>query len=245
MQLYDSIIKDTFEMLSALPARSCPYSEAGAWKDSGESELVMQRDAAYELGGDGKPAVNFSCVTSDTSFVDKDEIIVIGKDLNEIRSSVPFARIAVVLIEDIDVEGDDTEPLFRAIQDIDFVKYHVYPEGYMVRTSSENHREQVRISKKALAAGIDFRKIGCDYIAHYKQDPNIKAVKLYFVTDPALDYARLAAYSKKVHEITLTLSKILEGMPTDCSSCKLKPVCDEVEGMRELHFGKNKAEFNG
>ena len=38
----------------------------------------------------------------------------------------------------------------------------------------------------------------------------------------------------------MSLSKILEGMPTDCGSCNLKAICDEVEGMRELHFGKEK-----
>ena len=243
MQLYDSIIRETLAALSARPARSYAYAQSRAWKDNGASELVMQRDAAYELGGDDKPAVNFSCVTTDASFVDKDEIVVIGKDLGDIASSVPFARLAFVLIDDIKAEEGDTEPLFRAIQDIDFVKYHVFPEGYMVRTSAENNREQVRISKKAKAAGISFERVGCDYIAQYKRDPNIRAVKLVFVTDPALDYKKLAQDAKTVHDITLTLSKILEGMPADCNSCNLKPICDEVEGMKELHFGQNKAEF--
>ena len=200
MQLYDPIIRETLAALSARPARSYAYAQSRAWKDNGASELVMQRDAAYELGGDDKPAVNFSCVTTDASFVDKDEIVVIGKDLGEIGSSVPFARLAFVLIDDIKAEEGDTEPLFRAIQDIDFVKY--------------------------------------------KRDPNIRAIKLVFVTDPALDYKKLAQDAKTVHDITLTLSKILEGMPADCNSCNLKPICDEVEGMKELHFGKNKAEFN-
>jgi len=245
MQLYDSIIKETLESLSGRPARSCAYAQSRAWKDTGASELVMQRDAAFELGGDDKPAVNFSCVTGDASFVEKDEIIVIGKDLSEIKESAPFARLAFVLIDDIETEEGDTEPLFRAIQDIDFVKYHVFPEGYMVRTSAENHREQVRISKKAVKAGISFERVGCDYISRYKQDPNIRAVKLIFITDPAVDYKRLAADAKTVHDITLTLSKILEGMPTDCGSCDLKPICDEVEGMKELHFGQKKAEFKG
>ena len=57
------------------------------------------------------------------------------------------------------------------------------------------------------------------------------------------DVAALEAFAqdaKKVHEITMTLSKILEGMPTDCSLCSLKPICDEVEGMKELHFGKER-----
>ena len=60
MQLYDSIIRDTLEALSARPARSYAYAQSRAWKDNGASELVMQRDAAYELGGDDKPAVSIS-----------------------------------------------------------------------------------------------------------------------------------------------------------------------------------------
>ena len=43
----------------------------------------------------------------------------------------------------------------------------------------------------------------------------------------------------------MTLSKILEGMATDCHSCSLREICDEVEGLKELHFGKEKKEFKG
>jgi hypothetical protein len=51
--------------------------------------------------------------------------------------------------------------------------------------------------------------------------------------------------AKKVRDITKTLSKILEGMSTDCHTCNLKEICDEVEGLKELHFGKEKKEFKG
>jgi hypothetical protein len=44
--------------------------------------------------------------------------------------------------------------------------------------------------------------------------------------------------AKLADGITSTLTHILEGLPTDCSVCQLKDVCDEVEGMKELHFGK-------
>ena len=43
--------------------------------------------------------------------------------------------------------------------------------------------------------------------------------------------------AKKSTDITGTLTHILEGLPTDCSVCALKDVCEEVEGMKELHFG--------
>lgn len=51
-------------MLGA-PRAKWAYAERNAWKDTGESELVLMRDAAFELGG-GKGAVNCH-VTSDRS----------------------------------------------------------------------------------------------------------------------------------------------------------------------------------
>ena len=142
-----------------------------------------------------------------------------------------------------DIESDDvedTEQAFRAIQDMDFVKYRVFPKGYMIRTSSESNREQVRISRQALQQGISFERVGDDFIRQYKQNSNILAVKMIFITASDADYAQLVKQGKNVHDITMSLSKILEGMPTDCGSCNLKAICDEVEGMKELHFGKEK-----
>ena len=192
-----------------------------------------------ELGGSSKPAVNFTCVTTSAQLVEQDEILVFGPDLTELRGDSAYARIALLRVGDIESDDeDDTEQAFRAIQDMDFVKYHVFPKGYMIRTSSESNREQVRLSSAALKKGISFRAVGNDFIRQYKQNPNILAVKLIFITAPDADYAALEQEAKTVRDITMSLSKILEGMPTDCGSCNLKPICDEVEGMRELHFGK-------
>ena len=150
-----------------------------------------------------------------------------------------YARIALLRVGDIESDDEDnTEQAFRAIQDMDFVKYHVFPKGYMIRTSSESSREQVRISREAVQKGMTFRRIGADFIRQYKQNRNILAVKLLFITEPEADYAALTRNAKTVKDITMSLTKILEGMPTDCGSCNLKAICDEVEGMRELHFGK-------
>ena len=243
MELYDSIIKKSEALFGASAPKVYEYDPAKAWEDVGANQLIMMRDSAFELGGDSKPAVNYSCVTS-SALVTKDEIIVYGKDLGEIKGSSPFARIAFVKVKPLEGEGEeDTEPVFRAIQDIDFIKYHVYPKGYMGRTSSESFREQVRVSRDAVAAGISFEKVGADYISKFKQNPNIEAVKLIFITAEDADYKELIASAKKVSDITRTLSKILEGMPTDCHSCSLKDICDEVEGMKELHFGKKAKEF--
>ena len=231
MELYDSFIRETNDLLGA-PTQKWAYKERDAWKDNGESELVLLRDAAYELGGGANEAVNFTCVTSDTALVPSDEVLLYGPDLPQLTGDVSFARLVFLLVDDIGTE----EEAFSAIRDMEFVKYHVFPKGYMVRTSAESNREQVRVSRAALREGIDFRRLGNAYLARYKQNMHIRRAQIVFLTDRAV-VAELAKTAKQVDAITKTLTHILEGIPTDCGSCSLKPVCDEVEGMRELHFG--------
>lgn len=241
MELYDSLIRKAEALTGASAPRRYAFSPARAWPETKDFELVMLRDAAYELGGSGKSAVNLTCVTTSPKLVEKNEIVVIGPDLGELRGDTPFARLALLRVGDIESDEDDGgEQAFRAIQNIDFVKYHVFPRGYMMRTSSESNREQVRVSRAALKDGMSFERIGNAFLRRYKADPNVLAVKLVFVTAPDADYAGLSECAKNARDVTLTLSKILEGMPADCGSCALKSICDEVEGMRELHFGKEK-----
>ncbi len=233
MELYHSVIAELRALLSGAEPRRWDYDAAHAWRDLGASELVMLRDAAYELGGSNCGSANFTCVTNDETLVPKDEVLLYGKDLSELRSDVSFARIALLLTDDL---GGDDEAAYQAIRDMEFVKYHVFPEGYMVRISSESNREQVRVSKTAVARGVSFERIGASYIKGYHNNPHVRRVQLIFVTGSDA-VAELAKLAKKVDGITKTLTHILEGLPTDCGSCDLKPICDEVEGMREMHFG--------
>ncbi len=236
MDLFNSYITETLEQLGA-PKQKWAYNARDAWKDSGTSELVLMKDAAYELGGSGKSAVNFTAVTDDASLVGSDEILLYGPDLKDIKSDSTFARIAILGVKEI---SKDEQEAFNTIQNMEFVKYHVFPEGYMMRVSPESNREQVRVSKKAIKKGISFKSVGADYIKQYHTNPNITSVKLIFVTDPSVNYAALTERAKKINEVTKTMNKILEGLPEDldCASCSFKPVCDEVEGLKELHFGK-------
>ena len=236
MDLFNAYITETFDQLGT-PKQKWAYNARDAWNDLGSSELVLMKDAAYELGGSGKSAVNFTAVTDDASLVSGDEILLYGPDLKDIKSDSVFARIAILGVKEI---SKDEQEAFNTIQNMEFVKYHVFPEGYMMRVSPESHREQVRVSKKAIKKGVSFKSIGADYIKQYHTNPNITAVKLIFVTDPSVDYAALTERAKKINEVTKTMNKILEGLPEDldCASCSFKPVCDEVEGLKELHFGK-------
>lgn len=234
MELYNSLIKESNSLLEKGSPRVWEYKPGDAWKDIGSSELVLQKDAAYELGAVGKGSANYVLFTSSPELVSKDQILLYGADLGEIKGDVDFARIVLLRVGLID--GDD-EAVYRTLKDIEFAKYHVYPEGYMVRMSPESYREQVRVSKQALKKGISFKNIGANYITAYKKDPNVLNATVIFVTAPGFDYGAMKKLAKKANDVTGTLTHILEGLPTDCSVCALKDICDEVEGMKELHFG--------
>ncbi len=224
MNFFDSLIDDFYNCVSSYGYKDYSYNSKSKWQDLGQSELVMQRESAYELDG-----VGFNLVTS-KAFDDK--ITVIGDDLAQINGDRKFARVSVISIDDV----DDEQRAYDLIRKIEYVKYHFFPKGYMIRTSSRSHKEVVRLSKSALKQGATFEKIGNLLIDKYKSNPAIKAVHTFFVTEKSIDYKMLEALAVKNHSITETLNHIMNNVNFDCSSCNLKPICDEVEGMRELHF---------
>ncbi len=234
MELFNSLIRDTKALLQQGSPRTWDYAERDCWHDIGSSELVLQKDAAYELGAAGRGSANYALFSSSADLVDKDQVLLYGPDLKDIKGDCDFARIVLLRVGVLD---DDDEQVYRILKDIEFAKYHVYPEGYMVRMSPESYREQVRVSKKVLKKGISFKSIGASYIKAYRKDPNVLNATVIFVTAPGYDYAAMKDNAKKANDITNTLTHILEGLPTDCSVCSLKGICDEVEGMKELHFG--------
>ena len=234
MELYNALIKETLGLLEKGSPRTWDYRPGDEWRDLGQSELVLQKDAAFELGASGRGSANYVLFTSNSEYVGGDRVLLYGQDLKDIRGDVDFARIVLLRVGVLD---DDNEQVYRVLKDIEFAKYHVYPEGYMVRMSPENYREQVRVSRQAIRRGISFRAIGASYIKAYKKDPNVLNATVIFLTAPGFDYKAMKDIAKKASDATNTLTHILEGLSTDCSVCALKDVCDEIEGMKELHFG--------
>ena len=234
MELFNSLINDTKALLNNGKATVWPYDPSAAWTALDNSELVLQKDAAFELGASGKGSANYVLFTSSAELVSDDKILLYGPDLKDLHGDCDFARIVLLRVGVLD--GDD-ETVYRTLKDIEFAKYHVNLEGYMIRMSPESYREQVRVSKQALKKGVSFRQIGNSYIKAYKQDENVLNATVIFVTAPGFDYTAMKNTAKKAADVTNTLTHILEGLPTDCSVCSLKGICDEVEGMKELHFG--------
>lgn len=233
MELYNSLINDINAALPSNP-KIWDYDENACWKDNGQSELVLTKDAAFELGASTKGSASIVTYSSSKNLIDGDKVYLYGPDITELNADCDFARIVKLHIGVLD---DEDEVIYRTLKDIEFAKYHVYPQGYMIRMSPESYREQVRVSKSAISAGINFKALGCNYIREYKKDANVISAQVIFVTDPSVNYDKLKDLAKKSNAVTNTLTHILEGLPTDCSVCALKDICDEVDGMKELHFG--------
>ncbi len=224
MKFFDSLIIETEKLTSPFPEKR--FSKGTPWRDSGQNQIIMRRDTAFELEG-----VGFNLVTSSEV---SDGIVVVGDDLGEIKDNRRFARICVVQIEDV---GDDQKE-YNLIKKIDYVKYHTFPEGYMMRSTSRSHKEAVRVSKNAIKDGADFIKIGSLLVEKYKEIPAVKGVKVIFITDTKADYRSAERIADKNYAIAETLNHVMNNINFDCNTCNLKAICDEVEGMKELHFNK-------
>lgn len=228
MKFFNSLIHDASDLLRNIQSVSYSYSPEKTWPDFGRNEVVLQRDTAFELNGTG-----FNLITDDPV---ENEICVYGDDLGNIYCSRRFARISVISIEDV----EDEQKAYDLIRKIEYTKYHCFPKGYMMRTSSQSQKEVVRVSKNAIHNGISFEKVGNLFINAYHNVPYVKGVRILFVTDEKLDYHKFDKLAAKNHSITETLNHVMNNLNFDCSTCNLKPICDEIEGMRELHFKKSR-----
>ncbi len=224
MNFFDSLIDDVMSLIKSSEITSYPYNATECRNDTGYSQVILQRDTAYELSGTGMSLV--------TSSVVNDEIIVSGDDLCGINGNRKFARISIVQTDDV----EDEQKAYNLIRKIEYVRYHYFPEGYMIRTASSSHKESVRVARSAIKNGINFNEIGNLLIKKYKEIESVRGVKVIFVTIPDADYDSFTRIAEKGNNITKTLNHVMNTVNFDCDTCNLKPICDEVEGMRELHF---------
>ena len=234
MKLYEEIIDAWDALLAPFSPRFLPVAKPG-WPDSGSRNMVLRGDMAFELGEDAFPALGATAVTVGTGRFGEDQILLCGPDLPELTESGPFARLTVAAVKDVPDQGS---ALYTAIKKIDFVRYHVNPQGFMTRISAIRNRESARVSREALAGGLNFSQVGSRMLTGYHENPNILAVRLVYITDPAFPFPLLEETVARARDITRAIDHAMTSSMTDCSVCGLKKVCDQVEGIRQLHFGK-------
>lgn len=235
MKLYDETIQKLKTLLETDRSRGLPLGETG-WPQVCDRSMILRSDMAYELGGEGLAALGCTLATVDETLVPRDAVTLLGRDLPQIRRDAPYARIAIVRMA-----GDglgEGQTLYGTIRALEYTRYHFYPEGFMMRVSASRHRESVRIGKDALAKGLDFARTGNGMISAFHRNPSVEAVHIYYVTEETFDYKALEQCAGEAEKITGTIDHIFKNAVMDCGACGLRKVCDEVEGLRELHFAR-------
>lgn len=148
-------------------------------------------------------------------------------------------RLTILRVDDS--AWKDNEQAYRVMRRLDYTRYHVYPKGFSMRISASAHREPVRIGRGELKAGLDFKQVGKLFLTAYYSHPEVLGARIFFITEPDFPYEEFGEAVRKMDSITESLNEIFNNLIVDCAACKLKPVCDEVEGLRELHFLKEKS----
>jgi hypothetical protein len=230
MKLYDPLIQETLGLLQGQKLVALPL--VSAWPALTSKPFIFPEEAAVELGGE-EPSAYFIAYTSDSRFVKTDEAFLLGADLPDLTGNVPYAHLALILLDE-EKELKDQE-LYRLLRAIEYARYHVFPEGFSLRVNTNELKEGGRLSKKAAEKGFSFRDLAVQFARAYHQDPHVRAVRQIFVTDPSFAYAKLRQLAGLDEGITLTLDHILKNLKMDCQTCSYKSICDTVEGMKELH----------
>lgn len=230
MVLYNQLIRQIKDLLPPCEKRFS-YKKASL-KQGNKNAILLLKDTAYELGGNQKPCISTMAVTSSIPF--DNSICLYGKDIPEIKEDTAFGKIVFLEIKDV-----DEETAFDKIKDLELIRYNCCPEGFMTRASALSMREQIRVSKKAVKKGIGFSDYGSALLQEYLKNPIVKSVQIIFITQ--FDkFDELLMLADKIKSTTSALNHILDNVIFDCSTCNLKELCDEVEGMKELHIKKIK-----
>lgn len=238
MQVYNKVIETTNKLLSNHDVRELDLNDKKNWNMLTENEFLLRRDIAFELGIRTKPSTCFNAVTSDDSLVGEDKVLLIGPDIPEIKEDVTFTRITFLNVDNI----DDPNKAYQSIKKLEFARFKIIPEGYMVLSSSMDNKEHVRVSKKAVENGLNFATIGNMIIDKYKKDLNVNHAQVIFITKEIPEIEKLVEQGEKVDEITNAFDHILKNIILDCAVCPLNKICDEVEALRKIHFDTNNAQ---
>ena len=233
MKAFDDLILDTLDHLKSYKIKSFPYEENNLAPIGEQNELILQKETAYELGAGGHDSLSFLAVTEDKTLVNKDEVILVGKDINEINKDCSYARIVFLLVDDVEKNGPDA--FYEILKNIEISKYNVVIKGYMVRASALTLREQVRVSKEALKSKLSFSEIGNSFINEFHKDKHVLGVKIIFITGDHGPYNDLEFIANKSNKRSEAYNHMLKDSVMNCAKCSWKPVCAEVDEMKEFH----------
>ena len=224
---------------AAAAAASLPFS-IGPQRDT---NIILQEDAAVELGNPSAASCAFVLWTADCSLVRDGKITLVGPDIPEsVGASLPFAQVLLV-------GGAGLREQYHLV----FEQHYAISsqiEGYMVRLAPQQQRMWTRVGRNVVNKGFSFRTLGQAILAIYKtQLPAIEAVELVFITSSKKDVEGLEPIAAQVRKARIDAlssrfarqddgSYECTSTYTDCTDCPDQNTCDDIRDLIRLRRKK-------
>jgi len=202
-----------------------------AWPRGRPGDIILSSDTVIELGHPQTESLAFLMWTDSPDKVSDGGITVIGPELSELASGkAPLGKITL-----IGGHGFTEDNAYERFQEMDMVRTRLSLQGHMLRAVPQQNREWSRISKDALKKGFSLKMLGNELIREYRKLEYVDAVEVIYLTTSAEDIQRLRPTGEKVSQIVRAMNKIFDNLELDCAACDYSDVCDEVEGLRDMH----------
>ena len=222
-------------LIDELPLRVGPGAQKG---------VILRGDTYAELGRPSAGSSAFVMWTTDPSLVRDGRVTLLGPDIGEAGAKpLPLGQILIVGGSEM---GKEEQSVLEQKQYLSNLL-----EGYMVKSSPG--RVWGRVSKGAAARGFDFEMLGKALIAIYKKElPKIESAEVLFVTSGKEEIKKLEAIAAQVRVLGKAFRRdalrakghelIDCTMGTDCSSCDVKPDCDDIRDVVKIRKRRDRKE---
>ena len=226
MFIYDEIIKSLYNLIDGYTKTILEIEDQDFKED--KNQIIFKNDKAFELGGGSNYGFTINLISTENF---NDEIILIGKNTDEINSDTNYARINIFSCDETKLKEGN---LYKNIRQIDYMKYQFALDGVMLRESAINSKESLLFSKKK----VSLTCVGNYLIKLYKRSPYVKNVRLILINLDDFKYKDLKEIKDKEEDVTKALDHLVNKVKMDCTACGLKPICDDVSKLVEKDFKK-------
>jgi CO dehydrogenase/acetyl-CoA synthase beta subunit len=245
MELFTGIIPAVYSFLEEQAhKRTWPAGSALPWPVGGSRNIVLKEDIGLELGNPAMESVSCLLWTEKLSLIEDGRVTLVGPDFFESAGeSLPFGKVVLV-----GAEGFDEDNVYDRHKDMDFLRYDLDLQGFMMRAVSQYMREWCRISREALSNGFSANILGSSLIGLLQRKPYVKSVEVIFITSTTSDVTRIKDVATPAEKILSAMNKMASEMDFECGSCDFQEVCDEAEGlkgMRDRLMERKKEQKNG
>ncbi len=231
MNLFDQELKKAAEALA--PYQAEELSIGKPWPLVGKPSFIMARETVLELGGYPHKSTCLIGATTNSELVSSDRIVCYGNpELFQKKSR----HISFGMMITLNIQEPETSELYESLKGLQYVFYRMHMENIMLRSSMQQLQVNLRFGKAAMKANVSLERIGAALIAAYKENPLVNHVQVAFLMGDELPYQAISSCAEKTTEIILALNTLVDQQELSCGTCSLREICDEVEGLRQMHM---------